>query len=275
MGYDPQMDSADLLRRSSVQLARQSHLAGRWPVVLDGDLAAVDALTGSRQASFAVLRRMARTGQLERVRRGAYVLRDETGVLRVDLFGLVDALTPKPYLITAGRALVAHDLGDQHFRTAVVLVPSLRRDFDWRGDRVHYVLTEPARIWGSHGRKGPSVASPERAILDSFAHRRWGVTLPQSVEALDLALGRWPGFADTLATAAARYRNAAVARRLGLLVAHTAGESAAAPFRPLLGSSKAATPLDPTAERRGPLDSSWGVRINVDLDALIAHRTVG
>lgn len=267
--------SADELRDFSVRLARRSTLAGRWPVVVEDDLDAIDPLTGGRDASFAVLRRLAEIGQLERVRRGTYVMRDETGVLRVDLFALVDAVTPAPYLVTAGRALAAHDLSDQHFRTCVVLVASLRRDFEWRGDRVRYVLAEPARIWGARRGRGPRVATPERAILDSLAHPRWGVTLSQTVEALDLALDRWPRFPERLASAAGRYGNAATARRLGFLVAQLAGDAAAERFLPLRGASRAATPLDASGSRSGALESHWRVRLNVDLSELLAHRTTG
>lgn len=258
-----------------MQLARRAKLVDRWPVVVEEDLPVVDALTGSRQASYAVMRELARAGQLERVRRGAYVMRDDTGVLRIDLFGLIHALTPSPYLITAGRALAAHELSDQHFRRVVVLTPAPRRGFAWRGDRVRYALTAETRIWGAQRRRGPRVASPERAILDSIAHRAWGVTLSQSVEALTVALDRQPAFADTLAVAAARYRNAAVARRLGLLVTHIAGADAAAPFRSLLGSSKAATLLDAAGGHAGRLDAAWRVRVNVDLDALLNHGVGG
>lgn len=269
------MLSAEALRDVSVQLARQSSLAGRWPVIVEDDLAATDPLTGSRDASFAALRRLAQIGQLERVRRGTYVMRDETGVLRVDLFALIDAVAPAPYLITAGRALAEHDLSDQHFRSAVVLVASLRRGFDWRGDRVRYVLAEPDRVWGARKGRGPQVATPERAILDSITHPRWGVTFSQTVEALDIALGRSPKFATTLAAATKRYRNAATARRLGFLVEQLAGPDAAEPFHALRGSSRAATPLDPSGSRTGHYVPRWRVRVNADLDALLAHRTTG
>lgn len=268
------MPSADFLRSVSVQLARQSSLAGRWPVVVEDDLEAIDTLTGSREASFAVLRRLAQIGQLERVRRGTYVMRDETGVLRVDLPALIDAVTPAPYLITAGRALAAHDLSDQHFRTAVVLVSSLRRNFEWRGDQVRYVVAERDRLWGA-SRRGPQVATPERAILDSLSHPRWGVTFAQSVEALDLALARWPRFPARLATAAERYRHAATARRLGFLVEQFAGPDAADPFQALLGTSRAATPLDPSGGAEGTYNARWRLRVNRDVDDLLAHRTTG
>ncbi|MDO8199864.1 hypothetical protein Q7L73_17015 [Conexibacter sp. CPCC 205762] len=241
---------------------------------MEDDLEAIDPLTGSREASFAALRRLAQIVQLERVRRGTYVMRDETGVLRVDLFALIDAVTPAPCLITAGRALAAHDLSDQHFRTAVVLVANLRRNFDWRGDHVRYVVTDRARIWGAP-RNGVQVATPERAILDSLLHPRWGVTFSQSVEALDLALARWPRFPARLATAAERYRNAATARRLGFLVTQLAGADAAHPFESLLGASRAATPLDPVGGRAGGYDARWRVRVNISMDEPRAHRVTG
>ena len=63
-------------------IARRATLAGRWPVILDEDLPAVDELTGSRHASFVVLRELIEAGQMERVRRGAYVMRDEKRVKR-------------------------------------------------------------------------------------------------------------------------------------------------------------------------------------------------
>jgi predicted transcriptional regulator of viral defense system len=267
------MASAQVIRRLSVQLARQASLAGRWPVLVEDDLAAIDPVTGSRAASFAVLRRLAEIGQLEPVRRGTYVMRDETGVLRVDLLSLIDAVTPAPYLITAGRALAAHDLSDPHFRTAIVLVPRPRRPFTWRGDRVRYVVAPADRIWGAR-RSGPRLAAPERAILDSIAHPRWGVTFSQAAEALRLALDRSPRFAARLATATRRYRNAATARRLGFLVEQIAGPDAAAPFRALRGSSRAATLLDPAGSRTGPYEPRWRVRVNADLDAVLATPAV-
>lgn len=269
------MAGGNTATQALIHLARASTLAGRWPVVLVDDLPGVDAITGSRGATLALLRDLAESGRVQRVRRGAYVLRDETGVFRTDLFGLIDALTPSPYLITAGRALAAHELTDQYFRLAVVLVPTSRRSFVWRGDEVRYAVLARSRIWGRQGTRGPSVAGPERALLDGMAHREWGVTLSQAVQALDIAVSRDLRFAGRLAAAAARYRNAALARRLGYLVQAIAGEDAAAPFRSLTGPSKAATLLDKSGPRRGSIDSGWGVRVNADLEDLLAHRTVG
>jgi predicted transcriptional regulator of viral defense system len=269
------MPGAETARRALIQLARQSTLAGRWPIVLPDDLPGVDTLTGSRNATLALLRDLTQANQLQRIRRGAYIMRDETGVFRTDLFQLIDAITPPPYLITAGRALAAHELSDQYFRQAIVLVPTSRRSFIWRGDQVRYALLARSRIWGRQGRKGPSVAGPERALLDSMAHREWGVTLSQSAQALDIALSRDSRFAVTLAAAASRYRNAALARRLGYLVEAITDESTAAPFRPLTGPSKAVTLLEKSGPQHGPIDSVWGVRVNIELEDLLAHRIIG
>jgi predicted transcriptional regulator of viral defense system len=269
------MSPADIVNSVAVQLARQATLAGRWPVILDEDLAPIDEITGSRQASFAVLRDLTRSRRLERVRRGAYVMRDATGMLELDLPRLVDALTPGPYLITAGRALEEQGLSDQHFHKMVILTSKSRRDFDWLGDHVHYALTTRQRIWGARRNKGPRIATPERAILDCLAYRGWGVTLSQSVEALDRALAGRQGFAQSLAAAAGRFRNAAVARRLGLLVEQLTDEVTATPFRALLGSSKAITLLDPSAPPTGSPDPRWRVRLNVDVNDLVAHRVIG
>ena len=115
---------------------------------------------------------------------------------------------------------------------------------------------------------------PSRAIADCLAHPGWGVTLPQVVEALDIMLAREPGFADRLAGEAVAYDSHAVARRLGFLVAHLAGDEAARPFLALRGNSKAATPLRAGANGVGPVDHRWNVRENVDVARLLQHRRV-
>lgn len=273
--YDNYMPHRGKAQQALVHLVRQSSLARRWPVVLSEDFAALDEITGSRQATLKLMRDLVDAGNLQRVRRGAYILRDEAGVLNVDLFQLVDTLTSPPYLITAGRALSAHGLSDQHFRHVVVLVSAARRSFEWRGDQVHYAVVKRSRLWGWQRSHGPHVAVPERALLDSVARREWGVSLSQSVEALDISLARWPDFAASLASASARYRNAAVSRRLGFLVSRIVGDEKATPFRSLLGPSKSATLLDSLGASEGPVDSRWGIRINAELDDLLAHRVVG
>lgn len=261
------------------RLARSAHLAGRpGVVILNRDLESLDELTGNRQRSHAMVDGLERGGRLRRVRRSAYVLVGQDGTVRVGLLDLVAAITPKPYLVTAGRALGFHDLTDQHFRQAIVMTATQLRTWTWRGEEVRYVRvganvvgTSATRTRRTHAR----VALPERAILDSLRHPRWGVTLPQVVRAMGLALRRHEDFADRLAAEASALGNAALARRAGLLVSRLAGPDAARPFRLLLGQSKAITPLRPGGPVNGPVDGSWRVRDNVGLELLMNDRSSG
>lgn len=258
-----------------VRLARAAALAARPDVLLvDPDLRALELSPGEARA---LLGQLERTGRIRRVRRGAYVFVDRTGNVRADLLDLIAALTPQPYLMTGGRALQFHDLTDQHFRRVHVLVPHQLRPWSWRGDEVRYVPTDASLRRGATRARAASarVATPERAIADSLRHPRWGVTLAQVVEALDTLLGPEPAFADALAHEVARGGGHALARRLGLLVSHLADSDAARGFLPLRGESKAATPLLAGAPAAGPIDPTWRVRVNVDLDRLLQHREVG
>lgn len=260
------------------RLLRAASLARRPGVtVLDDDLPVLDELTGSRAESHALIAALERAGRLRRVRRGAYALVDPAGGVRAGLLDLIAALTPRPYLVTAGRALQFHDLSDQHFRRVHVLVPRQLRAWSWRGDEVRYARTDkPLRGVASRTRKTTAhVATPQRAIADSLGHPAWGVTLAQVVEALDIMLARDPTFADTLAGEIAGRDSHALARRLGFLVSRLAGEDAARGFLPLRGDSKAVTALRAGADGSGPIDQIWRVRENADVERLLEHRRVG
>jgi predicted transcriptional regulator of viral defense system len=79
-----------------------------------------------------------------------------------------------------------------------------------------------------------------------------------------------PEFVDSLATDAARFGNALTSRRLGFLVERLSGRLAARPFLPLRGRSKAIVPLVTSARTLdGPIDSTWRLRINVDVDLIL------
>jgi predicted transcriptional regulator of viral defense system len=264
-----------LSERAFVALNRRALDAERHPVVrLDEDMEALDATTGSRRRSQDALRQLRRDGRLRRVRRGVYLLVAPTGSTDARVLSLIDAVTPRPYLITAGRALAELGLSDQHFFRVIVLTSHRLTDWSWRGDEVRYALLVPERIWGLYTPNGPAIALPERAILDCLANPPWGVTLPQTAEAIDRAV---PGRTspENLAQAAERYGSAAVARRLGYLLELLHGPDAAEPLLPLRGRSHARVLLSSAAPDRGPSSPRWGLRVNVDPDALIAHRLVG
>jgi predicted transcriptional regulator of viral defense system len=120
--------------------------------------------------------------------------------------------------------------------------------------------------------EGPAIARPERAILDCLSDRRFGVSLPQTAEAIDLGLRSGLGV-PRLLKAARRHQNAAVSRRLGFLLELLAGPSAAAPLLALRGTSNSYVALSPFGASKGPADSTWRVHVNIQIDALLAHRT--
>lgn len=264
-----------LSERAFVALSRSAMDAGRHPVVrLDDDIKALDVTTGSRRRSQDALRQLSRDGRLRRVRRGVYLLVAPTGSTDVRLLELIDAVTPRPYLVTAGRALTEFNLSDQHFFRVIVLTSHRLNDWSWQGDQVRYALLAPERIWGLYTPNGPSIALPERAILDCLANPRWGVSVAQTAEAVDRAV---PGRTspERLARAAERYGSAAVARRLGYLLELLHSPAVAEPLLALRGRSHAHVPLSASTPDRGPSSPRWGLRINVDPDALLAHRLVG
>lgn len=266
------MTPSPRLQDAYVRLSGASSLAGRpGIVVLDEDLPVLKDLTGTRAQSQDIIGALERDGRLRRIRRGAYALADSTGGIRVGLLDAIAALTPKPYLITAGRALQFHDLSDQHFRRVHVLVPTQLRSWSWRGDEVRYARTDkPLRGATTRTRKTAAwVASPERAITDSLGHPQWGVTLGQVVEALEIMLARDPRFADRLADDIAGRGSHTLARRMGFLTSRLAGDDCARVFLPLRGQGKAVTPLDTRMLGPGPIDPVWKVRENVELGRLV------
>jgi predicted transcriptional regulator of viral defense system len=258
---------AELLAQLDRQHVRALRFPEDWPLV--------DAVTGSRSASQQLIFRLNRANLLRQVKRGAYVVRPRSRSLAISALELVGALERGRHLVTAGKALEYDRLSDQSYRTIVVLTPSQQRGWEWQGERVVYVLQPLHKIWGGRQLKpaiAPTwIARPGRAILDSLAHHRWGVSLSQVIEATEKALED-PRFPERLAQAAARFGNAAVARRLGFILSRIAGENAASPFRALIGTSRALTPLDPTGPKGGYTHPEWRLRENVSFDLVAGGR---
>jgi predicted transcriptional regulator of viral defense system len=240
-------------------------------VLVEEDLEGLIELAGSRAEAHAAIATLERQGRVRPVRRGVYVLVDTGGGIRLDVVDLVAALTPKPYLVTAGRALQFHGLSDQHFRRVLVLVPTQLRRWTWRGDEVRYARTSRSlRGDASRTRKTRAqIATAERAIADSLDHPSWGVTLSQVVQAIATALDRDAASADRLAVEAAHAGSHALARRLGFIVSRLASTDAARPFLPLRGEGKASTPLRVGGQAGGRIDPVWRVRENADLEQLV------
>jgi predicted transcriptional regulator of viral defense system len=247
--------------RILVELHRAARLAGRPGVVIPSeDLRATKQQNGDQRVRNA-LRRLVSSGRAVSVRQDLLILPDDTGLVRVGVAEIIDAVAPTPYLITGARALEAHYLTDQHSFSIVTLVPRRTREFTFRGERAVFVTTRTARIWG-WADEGPRVALPERALLDAVASAHNGVPLWMAVAALHTVTQRDMGFVDRLAAAATRYDSAAVSRRLGLLVESACGPEAAEPFHDLIGKSRTPVLLRAGGVQRGEVDPTWRVVVN-------------
>jgi predicted transcriptional regulator of viral defense system len=244
-----------------VELHRAGNLSGRPGIVVpSNDLRAVKERLGDQRVRDAI-KRLVRSGRALSVRQDLLVLPDATGRIGVGIAELIDAVAPRPYLITGGRALEVHHLTNQHSFSAVTLVPRLVKEFAFRGESAIFIVTRDSRIWGSV-RGAPQIALPERALLDAVTSPRYGVPFSMAVEALHVAVERDSRFINKLARVAQRYNSAAASRRLGLLVDRCCGHEAAEPFRNLLGASRTPVLLRPGGMRGGKVDSTWRVVVN-------------
>jgi predicted transcriptional regulator of viral defense system len=249
------------------ELHRAALDAGRHALAVPSvDLDVVAARTGSREAAQKAIQRLVQAGRVVRVRKDLLVLPDTAGLLGVDLVDLVDAITPRPYLITGGRALEHHELTDQHFFGVVVLTPGSLRTLSFRAQSATFLRTDPANIWGWQDDARPRYALPERAIVDVLNHPRYGVSLTQSLDALFLAAGKYPAFLDRLLETVAHYNSPAVARRVGLVVERLFGTAHAEPYRGLVGANRAPVRLRARGTANGPLDTTWRVVVNAAIE---------
>lgn len=269
--YSVHMTIEDAVLR---ELHRAAVTAGRRGIAIPStDLDAVARRTGDRAAAEQAVTRLIRSQRVLRVRRDLLVLPDATGLHHISIDDLIDAVAPRPYLITGGAALEHFDLTDQHFFGMTVLVPSEVTTLRFQGQTAKFFKTDPANIWGSEPEARPSYALPERAVIDVLNHPRYGVTTTQVLDALLLAASRDPEFLDRLHAAVLRYSagprghtSRAAARRVGLVVERLFGTDAAAPYRVLIGENRAPVQLRPGGRSSGPVDGNWRVIVNALLE---------
>jgi predicted transcriptional regulator of viral defense system len=248
------------------ELHRAAADAGRRGVsVPSADLDTVAKRTGGRQAAQKAIQRLVRAQRVVRVRKDLLVLPETTGLLGVDMADLIDAITPQPYLITAGRALEHYDLTDQHFFGVIVLAPDRVEKLSYRGQTTTFLRTDPTNIWGWEEGARPQYAIPERAIVDVLNHPRYAVTITQVLDALLTAASKDSSFLDRLLETVIHYDSRSAARRVGLIVERFFGMAAAAPYRDLIGENRAPVLLRPRGVAEGPLDSTWRVVVNAIL----------
>jgi len=257
------MNNMKLQHQVLRELSRATADAGRPGIAIPSiDLEYVTRRAGSRAGALKAIQRLVKAEQVLPIRKDLLVLPDTTGRLSVDLVDVIDAIAPRPYLITAGRALEHHHLSDQHFFGIIVLVPREVQKISWRGQTATFMVTTPSNIWGWKGGTRPQYAEPERAIIDALNHPRYGVSLTQVLDALLLGAKKDPRFLDRLLKTVVRLDSRAAARRTGLVVERLFGPARAEPYRSLIGENRTPILLRPRGNDSGPLDSSWRVKVN-------------
>jgi predicted transcriptional regulator of viral defense system len=260
--YDVQRD--DLVLR---ELHRTAADSGRRGIAIPSvDLAALENIVPSRASALKALQWLVRSGRVVRVRKDLLVLPDAAGHLVVDMVDLVDAVAPRPYLITAGRALERLGLTDQHFFGLVVLTPGQTEPLTFRGQTAQFFRTNSERVWGAVSGPGPSHARAERAIVDALNHPHYGVSLTQTIDALLLAATRDARFLDRLHKTVVRYNSRGAARRVGLIIERFLGPEPAARYRDLIGENRSPVLMRPWGRPDGEFDPVWRVNVNALLE---------
>jgi predicted transcriptional regulator of viral defense system len=251
--------------------------------VPSSDLVEIAAAVGGLDAATQALKRLAQSRRVIRVRRDLVVLPDAAGLLGVEFVRLLDVVSPRPYLITAGAALQHAGLTDQHYFTFPVLVSRETSELRYRGSTARFFVVDPSNLWGWHGaaslktrrvRHGVSpFASPERAIIDAINHPRYGMSLTQVSNALLRAVEHDRSFLRELHGAVSLYSAGslahgarAAARRTGYMVEQLFGAKAARPYRDLVGENRALALLRPGASRRGAVSHEWRLLVNARVE---------
>ncbi len=257
------MNNMKLQHQVLRELSRAAAEAGRPGIAIPSvDLNYVTKRTGSRAGALKAIQRLVKSEQILSIRKDLLVLPDATGLLRIDLVDVIDAIAPRPYLITAGRALEHHHLSDQHSFGIIVLVPREVQKISWRGQTAAFMVTKPSKIWGWKSGHRHHYAEPARAIVDALNHPRYGVSLAQVLDALLLGAKKDSRLFDSLLKTVVRLDSKATARRTGLIVERLFGPERAEPYRQLIGENRNPVLLRPRGRDNGPLDLSWRVKVN-------------
>ncbi len=229
----------------------------------------------------AIAHRLVRKGWLERGRRGVYLLNPSQhgpdALPDRDPFR-VGRLLADPYYFGYGTAAELHGLLPQAGQAYYVVTPgrSGRRPFG--PSEFRFVHCAPARFFGAESLRRRSidlrVSDRERTVLDCVDRPELAGGMAGAAHILAIAKPnlRWA----TLADYAIRFRNRAVAQRLGYLAAtvrpsHRPPRAFLDRLRPPDGA--AYVPLGPAVVhgRRGVHDPTWRVVRNVPESQLYAE----
>ena len=196
------------------------------------------------------VRRLVRAGRVAHVSRGIYTILERPRVpvlLDDDFLAILTApLRDVDHYVSWRAALSRHGLTEQDPRTVSVAVRVRRRARESGGSTMRPVYQSPGRFFGYRSvrtRSGGtiSIATPEKAIIDSLDRPDLAGGLPEVVK----ALGQTSAYdAEALVRTAKRYPSKATIARLGYLMTLLAiGDPA--PLRGLVRRNGPATPSGP------------------------------
>ena len=220
-------------------------------------------------------RYLADRGWLDRVRRGVYLPvpldSHRSGEAHMDPWVVGTSIYEPAYI--AGWSAAEHwDLTEQIFRS--VLMATSRRPRDRRptlGGTRFVLHTVPmskhfglAPVWRNGSRI--QVTDPAKTIIDVLSDPSWGGGIRSVAEMLDEYLHGDHRNDDILIQYGDLVGNGATFKRLGYLLERTRTQVDALVSACRARRSSGINNLDPSVRIGGPILSSWGMRLNVNLD---------
>lgn len=242
-----------------------------------------DAREAAREAGISdahlvsLLHRLARSGFVQRLKRGSYALAPGLpGMARAHPFAVAMALV-EPCAVSGYAALNHHGLTEQIPRVVTlttpkrVVTPAMRgaaqaAPSTWAvaGQTFEIVVVVPAHFFGDEeswiGDSRVRIFDRERALLDCFAlPRRFG-GIAEGLGILEEHLHELN--VERLVAHAKRFGKIAVAKRVGFALENAGAKPAA--IEPLASlPMKGYRPLDPTRPRDGTRCARWGLVVNL------------
>ena len=271
MGYNEPVVEVSGISRENRRIVEELHRTFSEPFTaaeaaqrLDLDPARARRLT----------RYLADRGWLDRVRRGLYLPvpldSHRSGRAHMDPWVVGSSVFGPAYI--AGWSAAEHwDLTEQIFRS--VLMATSRHPKDRRptvGDTRFVIHTVPSSkhvglvpVW--RGGSRVQVTDPAKTIVDVLSDPSWGGGIRSVSEMLDEYLHRDHRDDSKLVDYGDLVGNGAMFKRLGYLLERTEPRVGALVDACRARRSRGINDLDPAVNAAGPILSTWGIRLNVEL----------
>ena len=221
----------------------------------------------NRDSLRVILSRMEKNGLIERLEQGKYLvvpLTSEKGEYTLHEFVIGSALV-EPYSIAYWSALNYHGLTEQIPSTIFIQTTSRKKNNDLNIFGIRYLLVKVSdyKFFGTEKIWIESlpvvVTSREKTIVDCLDKPEYCGGVVEVVKALNN--GKFD--LDLLASYAFAMKNSGVIRRLGFLC-----EVLNIVIDLPLVETRSYLYLDPTMPKKGPSNSKWRLKVNLDLGEL-------